>query len=313
LTGKDRYLHDAARVLEYIRAGDVYQVNLAHELRAEFRGSARSLFRELVTRSRPWFGAYLESTDAKRSRSILSFSPELFLDYDPASRRVLTRPMKGTRPGAASPRELDTAAKDRAELAMIVDLMRNDLGRVCDFGTVRVDTPRTIEHHGGNTGVIQATATVSGTLRNGLTIHDLLRATFPGGSVTGAPKIRAMQIIDELEPTTRGPYCGAIGYISDNGHAAFNIAIRTALIEGEGGAAPGVFDDATLRYSVGAGIVADSDPESEWHETMDKARFLMTMADAEHPGRGLSAPVYFESRSLKGPAPGTHSAVARKD
>jgi len=270
--GKAGYLRRASRVLEYIRAGDVYQVNLAHELRGGFSGSSRALFAALTALSRPWFGAYLESRDERGARALLSLSPEMFLEFDPGSRRVRTRPMKGTRPGAASAEELESSVKDRAELAMIVDLMRNDLGRVCEFGTVRVDAAREIERHGGRRGVLQATGAASGTLRAGLTIDDLLRATFPGGSVTGAPKVRAMQIIDELEPAARGPYCGAVGFISDSGHAAFNIAIRTALIEGGAGAAPGEFDHATLRYSVGAGIVADSDAESEWRETLDKAR-----------------------------------------
>ncbi len=309
-------MRDVARVLEYIRAGDVYQVNLAHELTGEFSGSARALFGELAARSRPWFGAYLESADERTRRAMLSLSPELFLDFDPATRRVLTRPMKGTRPGGASAQELDASPKDRAELNMIVDLMRNDLGRVCNFGSVRVETARAIERHGGAAGVIQATGSVSGTLRAELGVDDLLRATFPGGSVTGAPKIRAMQIIDELEPTARGPYCGSVGFVSDCGRAAFNIAIRTALVEEPQVAVrttPGVFDRAVLRYSVGAGIVADSDPASEWQETMDKAGFLASMAGDTLPGRGLSAPAFPEPRGLKGPSAVRPCTIERKE
>jgi anthranilate/para-aminobenzoate synthase component I len=154
--------------------------------------------------------------------------------------------------------------------------MRNDLGRVCEFGSVRVDEPRVIERHGGRGegGVWQGVATVSGTVRAGLDLADVLRATFPPGSVTGAPKIRAMQIIDELEPVPRGPYCGAIGFISDCGRAAFNVAIRTAVLHSR---APGAGPDGpwTLDYSVGAGIVADSRPDLEWRETLAKAGALL--------------------------------------
>jgi anthranilate synthase component 1 len=167
---------------------------------------------------------------------------------------------------------------------MIVDLMRNDLGRVCEFGSVCVDQPRAFEHHGGREGgVIHSVATVSGRVREDVTIEQLLRATFPGGSVTGAPKVRAMQIVEELEGTSRGPYTGSIGYVSDCGRACFNIAIRTAFIEGDrprGGAA-GTLDhveDASLIYRVGAGIVAESDPVSEWEETLAKARFFTDLA-----------------------------------
>lgn len=281
-SGRAGYTRAVARALGYIRAGDAYQINLAHQLRARFGGSTRALFAALVRRAQPWLGAYIEGVPG--GGALLSLSPELFLDFDPVTRRVVTRPMKGTRPAGTPVRELRDSSKDRAELAMIVDLMRNDLGRVCEFGSVRVETPRAIEHHGGASGVVQATATVSGTLRRAASLQDLVRATFPGGSVTGAPKIRAMQIIHELEPCPRGPYCGAIGCLSDTGHLTLNIAIRTALVEGTPGARPGEFDDATLRYSVGAGIVADSLPESEWQETLDKARHIAALAGDRRPG-----------------------------
>lgn len=299
VTGRARYTADVARVLEYIRAGDIYQANLAHTLTGRFHGSARALFADLAARARPWYGAYLEVDDDTGRRAALSLSPELFLSFEPSTRAVQTRPMKGTRPASHDPRELEIALKDRAELNMIIDLQRNDLGRVCDYGSVRVDTPREIEHHGaGAPSLLQATATVTGRLRAGLGPADLLAATFPGGSITGAPKIRAMQIIDELEPAPRGPYCGAIGYLGDDGRLSLNIAIRTALItstngsDGPGatpinvsggpGVSPGLFIAATLSYSVGAGIVADSDPEAEWRETLDKAGLwagLTTIAD----------------------------------
>jgi para-aminobenzoate synthetase component 1 len=193
----------------------------------------------------------------------------LFLSFDPATRELVTRPMKGTRPagGAAA---LSESPKDRAELAMIVDLMRNDLGRVCRLGSVRVDEARVIERHGtGPSEIVQATATVRGEVPAGASAWDVLRGTFPGGSVTGAPKIRAMQIIDELEPVARGPYCGAMGFVSDSGHMAFNLAIRTALISGHGDVRGRI--EGEVSYSVGAGIVADSRAEEEWEETLQKA------------------------------------------
>lgn len=184
--------------------------------------------------------------------------------------------MKGTRPAHADPQTLAHSAKDAAELAMIVDLMRNDLGRVAALGSVRVDQPRVIERHApGPSGVYQGVATVSARLRDSLTASDLLAATLPGGSITGAPKVRAMQIIDQLESSPRGPAFGCVGYASTSGRLALNIAIRTAIIRGSGPHdQPGFIDAGTLHYAVGAGIVADSDPHSEWCETLDKARIL---------------------------------------
>ncbi len=156
--------------------------------------------------------------------------------------------------------ELRDSIKDQAELNMIVDLERNDLGRVCEIGSVKVTEPRTIEAH---PTVYHGVATVEGDLREDVTFVDLLRATFPGGSVTGAPKIRAMQIIEELEPVRRGPYCGAVGYLSADGRIEFNVAIRTMVVK------------AGLAYvSVGGGIVADSDPAAEYEETLVKARAM---------------------------------------
>jgi para-aminobenzoate synthetase component 1 len=197
-----------------------------------------------------------------RRRAVLSLSPELLLRYDASTRTLTTEPMKGTRVGTSGGlAELRDAEKDKAELAMIVDLMRNDLGRVSDIGSVRVDEPRTLEHHGPTAGgVWQASARVSGRLRDGLTLNDALRAVLPAGSITGAPKVRAMQVIHEMEPTPRGPYCGAIGRIDEHGNAELAVGIRTAVIVG-----------SEIRYSVGAGIVAQSDPELEWAETLAKA------------------------------------------
>ena len=268
LTRRTGYEIGVARALEYIRAGDVYQVNLAHRLCAAFAGDPRALFQAMLSHARPWYGAYLEWQDAGVERRLLSQSPELFLEVDGPGGTIQTRPMKGPRrPGEH--RALEASPKDRAELAMIVDLMRNDLGRICRLGSVQVLAPRELEQHGQGAGaILQATATVQGSLPAGCSGWEILRATFPGGSVTGAPKIRAMQIINELEPESRGFYCGAIGFVSNSGHMTFNVAIRTALVTGEP-TPEGV--RGTVSYSVGAGIVADSEPAQEWDETMNKA------------------------------------------
>jgi anthranilate/para-aminobenzoate synthase component I len=176
-------------------------------------------------------------------------------------RRVVTRPIKGTRPrGVGMREELLRSEKDQAELNMIVDLERNDLGRVCEVGSVRVTQTRAIEEH---PTVYHGVATVEGRLREDVGLVELLRATFPGGSVTGAPKIRAMEIIEELEPVRRGPYCGAIGWIGAGGAMEFNVAIRTMVVKG-----------GTVYMPVGGGIVADSVPEREYEETIVKARAM---------------------------------------
>jgi para-aminobenzoate synthetase component 1 len=258
------YKAKAARVIEYIRAGDVYQVNLARFLHARFEGSPRAFFQSLSTAAEPWNGAYIEADSA----TICSASPEHFLSIDPTVRTVVTRPMKGTRRGHAHVAELARAPKDTAELNMITDLMRNDIGRICELGSVRVESARQIERHArADAALLQATATIRGQLVRSVTLSQLLAATFPGGSITGAPKIRAMQIISELEARPRGVYCGSIGFISVSGHAAFNIAIRTAAIS-----------QGIISYGIGAGIVADSDPASEWQETIDKAGVFLKSA-----------------------------------
>lgn len=296
-TGREAYIADARRVVEYIRAGDVFQVNLAHRLSAPFEGSARSLFLRMAYAARPWYGAYLECDDGPNRRALLSASPELFLQFDPVTRRLTSRPMKGTRAGRGDPRELRASAKDRAELNMIIDLMRNDLGRVCRFGTVRVPSARRIEAHGAmprhpsgaggpTPAVWQGVGTVRGVLRDGVGPVDALREAFPPGSVTGAPKVRAMQIIDELEPVARGPYCGSVGFIADDGAFAFNVAIRTAAVTGSlARNALDSFASGVLDYGVGAGIVADSDPDAEWRETLDKAAVIRAIARGPRAAR----------------------------
>jgi len=273
-TGRAGFIDAAARAVAYIRAGDAFQVNLAHRLTLALRGRPRDLFAALVRTAAPAHGAYLELPDG---RAICSVSPELFLRYQTRSRTLTTEPMKGTRPLRAGAEdaigELFDSEKDRAELAMIVDLMRNDLGRVARFGTVRVDDPRRIEAHGDS--VLQASARVSGELRTGLGFPDALAAAFPPGSITGAPKIRAMQLIDELEPVERGFYCGSIGRIDPGGDAECSVAIRTAVVS-----PPDAAGVRTVSYHVGCGIVADSDPEAEWRESLDKAEVLRRVVRA---------------------------------
>jgi para-aminobenzoate synthetase component I len=269
----DRYMSMVGRTIKYIVDGDIFQANIAQRFTAAVRGSTRALAIAAMQSGEPWYGANLEWPDGDDGvgRTIVSLSPELFLHTNPCTRRVFTRPIKGTRPTSASAQQLADSAKDAAELHMIVDLMRNDLGRVCEFGSVRVPCARMIETH---PTVHHGVGEVTGRLRSDVNFCDLLRATFPGGSVTGAPKIRAMRIIDELEPVQRGPYCGAIGFISDCGAASLSIAIRTMLLTGR--REPSRFDriDGLLDYSAGAGIVADSEPLSEYRETLDKTAAL---------------------------------------
>lgn len=264
-----RHAYEAAvrRAIEYIRAGDVFQVNVAHTLEAPFSGDPRAMFARLVREAGPWYGAYAESRTPDRLDAVCSISPELFLSFDARTREVVTRPIKGTSPADAPEATLRESEKDAAELVMIVDLMRNDLGRVCTPGSIRVVEPRTLERHGP---VRHGVATVRGTLRPELDAIDLVGAAFPAGSITGAPKVRAMQIINELEPSPRGPYCGAIGWFADDGSMTLNVGIRTATVSGTPDGAGGI--RGTVRYGAGAGIVADSDPASEWNETLHKAR-----------------------------------------
>ncbi len=274
---RDRFLDAARRTLGLIRAGDAYQVNLSHRLTATFTGDAFALARTLLASARPEFGGFLCYDDPDRAgtrHAVISLSPELFLHYDPSTRTVRTKPMKGTRPIASDPDELRGSPKDRAELNMIVDLMRNDLGRVAEAGSVRVTRPRDIDAHAGS--VWQATATVEARLRADRTPADLIGACFPPGSITGAPKIRAAQIIRELEPHARGPYCGSLIRVRPDGGMTASVLIRTAHIIGTPHPDdPHGFLDAELRFHVGAGIVADSDPAGEWDETITKAGVLL--------------------------------------
>lgn len=272
--------------LTYIGAGDVFQVNLAQCFTKDTNQTARELFLKLTRNSPAWYGALIELPNLPKDvgrtsggRALVSTSPELFLHVKDGL--VTTRPIKGTRSASADSDELAKSEKDAAELNMIVDLMRNDLGRVCAYGSVRVDEARAIESH---PTVHHGVGTITGRLHESKDIVDLLKATLPGGSVTGAPKVRAMQIIDELEPTSRGPYCGCIGYLSKD-EANLSIAIRTMTVsENETGAAK----RNAVSFHVGAGIVADSQPAAEYDETLDKAQAMITALseepqDSSHP------------------------------
>jgi para-aminobenzoate synthetase component 1 len=270
---KEEYCRAVARALDYIRAGDIYQVNLAQRFSVPWQESAASLYLRLRKASPAAYGVFLGSNLVDGRHSICSVSPELFLKR--RGREVVTCPIKGTRPRGSTPaetsaagRDLSTSAKERAELNMIVDVERNDLGRVCEFGSVHVNSPGEIQEL---PTLLHRVATVSGTLRKGCSTASLIKATFPGGSITGAPKIRAMEIIRELETAPRGPYCGAIGWLGLNGDMELNIAIRTALVDEQSHSA---------HFHAGSGIVADSDPEREYEETLHKARAFFTATSA---------------------------------
>jgi para-aminobenzoate synthetase component 1 len=259
---RDQYLRAVRRAIEYIKAGDCFQVNLAQRLLAPQEEHPWQLYRRLRERNPATFGGYFDMGDFV----IASASPERFLRLN--NHDIETRPIKGTRPRGKTPgedernlRELLGSAKDRAENIMIVDLLRNDLGRVCRYGSVRVVglcRPESYQH------VHHLVSEVRGELRKGLGPTNLLRAVFPGGSVTGAPKIRAMEIIAELEPTARGPYCGSLAYIGFDGSMDTSILIRTFTV-GRG----------WVQFPVGGGIVADSVPEKEYEETWHKAEGLI--------------------------------------
>lgn len=252
------------RTIDYIEAGDIYQANITQRFRARLHaGMDRlALYRALRRRNPASFAAFLEFGDT----AILSSSPERFLKLQDG--QVETRPIKGTRPrgrnaaeDAALAAELLASEKDRAENLMIVDLLRNDISRVCRMGSVKVPVLWGLESFAT---VHHLVSVVTGEMLPEKNAVDLLRATFPGGSVTGAPKIRAMEIIAELEPTPRGPYCGAIGYLGFDGAMDSNIVIRTYCVKGN-----------DLTFQVGGGIVADSDPQAELEESLTKAKALI--------------------------------------
>ena len=264
--GREGYLEAFARVQAYLRAGDCYQVNLARRLSVPFTGDAWAIYQRLRALSPVPFGAYLSMPFGQ----VLSLSPERFLSL--RASQVETRPIKGTRPRRADPvadqrerEDLRTSAKDRAENVMIVDLLRNDLGRVCRPGTIRVTELCEVESY---PNVHHLVSSVRGELAAGRDAIDLLGACLPGGSITGAPKRRAMQIIAELEPHRRGVYCGAIGYISDDGSMDTNVAIRTVQC-----------GDGQLSYWTGGGLVVDSEAEAEFQETLHKAAPFLALLE----------------------------------
>lgn len=265
---KPSYIRAVEKAKSYIKKGDIYQVNLSQRFEASVDIRPAELYRRLRAASPAPFSSYLDFKDV----AIVSSSPERFLLK--RGNYIETRPIKGTRPRGedlfsdmAMEKELLTSRKDAAEHIMIVDLERNDLGRICEYGSVRPTESSVLEKYAN---VFHLVSTVSGKLKKGVDCVDCIGATFPGGSITGAPKIRSMEIIEELEPVKRSIYTGAIGYISFNGNMDTSIVIRTFLVK-----------DKKAYFQVGGGIVADSDPEKEYEETLHKARGLMQALGVE--------------------------------
>jgi para-aminobenzoate synthetase component I len=258
---KTNYLKAIRKAKDHIHNGDIYQVNITQRFKCFLDIDAYSLYYVLRQKNAAPFSAFLSFPEVK----IGSSSPERFLFLKNGF--IQTRPIKGTRPRGGNESEdlkylleLQGSIKDHAELNMIVDLERNDLGKICEYGTVNVEEHAVIEKYAR---VFHLVSTVTGKVKKGNDFTDIIKAVFPGGSITGAPKIRAMQIIDELEPTVRSIYTGAIGYAGINGTMDLNIAIRTFIIKGK-----------ELFYNVGGGIVEDSNPEGEYQETIDKGLAL---------------------------------------
>lgn len=255
---REQFIAAVKKAQEYIQQGHIYQVNLSHRLSAEWEASGWELFLRLKEVSPAPFSAYVHCGEFE----LASSSPEMFLRL--SGSQIQTRPIKGTRPrhpdatrDAQLSYELQTSAKEISELVMITDLLRNDLGRVCEFGSVQVPDLVRLERY---PHVQHLVSTVEGRLRSDVSHFHAFSSCFPGGSITGAPKFRAMEIIDELEPVARGPYTGALGYLGFNRETQLSIIIRTALVlEGK------------AHFNVGAGIVADSEPAAEYEETIAKA------------------------------------------
>jgi para-aminobenzoate synthetase component 1 len=273
------FLNAVKRAQKYICSGDIYQVNLSQRLAAPCDASGWEFFQRLNAVSPAPFAAYLDCGDFQ----VASSSPEQFLRL--SGSHIVTRPIKGTRPRHADSTrdaqlayELQTSAKELAELVMITDLLRNDLGKVCDFGSVQVPDLAKLEKFAQ---VQHLVSTIEGHLRDDVTHFAALGSCFPGGSITGAPKFRAMEIIDELEPVSRGPYCGCHGYLGFNRESQLSITIRTAICSRE-----------KIYFNVGAGIVADSNPDAEYEETLAKAAGFLAALNEPHI-------TYAEKPSLK--------------
>lgn len=269
---QSEYCDMVEKAREYIRNGDIFQVNLSRRIRTKISGDAYNIYRKLRAANPAPFACYLHFGDLR----VMSSSPERFFHLKDG--RIETRPIKGTRPRGKSAQEdarlqeeLLTSEKDLAELIMIVDLERNDLGRICKMGSVEVTELVKIETYAT---VFHLVSTIRGELADGMDVTDCIRATFPGGSITGAPKIRAMEIIDELEPVKRNIYTGAIGYMGFDGTSDFNIAIRTI-----------VADKEQAFYQVGGGIVWDSVPESEFIETINKGSAIQYILEGKDMGQ----------------------------
>ena len=258
----ERYQFAFDAVINYIKAGDIYQANLTFGLEAEFQGDAWSLYSALNQMQPVKHGAYLE---LESGQSILSRSPELFFRTSPTG-EIATRPMKGTQPRDQDPekdaqrkRFLEHDVKNRAENLMIVDLLRNDISRICKVGSVKVPELYKVETY---TTVHQMTSLVTGQLSGEVSFRDILTALHPCGSITGAPKVRAMEIIRDLEQGPRDIYCGTLGWMAPDGRSEFNVAIRTITIDGD-----------KARLNVGGGVVYDSTADAEYEEALWKARF----------------------------------------
>ena len=269
---RNEYLSTIETIKEQIREGNTYQTNLTHQLSAKLPCglSPEIIFHRLRCDHPAPFAAFINRQDS----TVVSASPERFFHVDGATRKISTSPIKGTRPRGTNPAEdaalrdsLLASEKDRAENTMIVDLLRNDIGRICEFGSVNVEKLCDLEEH---PTLFHLVSTISGKLRNDVTYSDILKAVFPCGSITGAPKISTMRIIDEIEHSTRGLSMGAIGYYVPDGVFGLretldmNVAIRTMVIR-----------DGVVTFNVGGGIVIDSDPESEYEETLTKAKALL--------------------------------------
>jgi len=266
-----------SRALEYIRAGEIFQANISQRFMTAWQGSAHRLYRSLRRINPSPFACFLSA----HGLTVVSCSPERLVRVQGG--RVEARPISGTRPRGSNPEEdavnsldLIVSEKERAEHLMLVDLARNDLGRVSRVGTVIVNELMTLEAY---SHVIHIVSDVSGVLRAGTDAIDVIRAVFPGGTITGCPKVRCMEILRELEPVARGLYTGSIGYLAFDGTMDLNIAIRTMVLSGD-----------RCAFHVGAGIVADSDPEREYQETLAKGRALVSALalageSPQHKGR----------------------------
>jgi len=268
---KQEYIAIVEKAREYIRNGDIFQVNLSQRFETPIECSPQDIYLKLREASPAPFSAYLNFDEAQ----VISSSPERFLKIN--GHNIETRPIKGTRPRGADvvtdirmKNELLNSEKEHSELTMIVDLQRNDLGRICEFGSIVVQSHFEIEEYAN---VFHAVSTITGRLKNDIDVIDCLKATFPGGSITGAPKIRAMEIIEELERVKRGIYTGAIGYIGFDGTADLNIAIRTIVVKNK-----------MAYYNVGGGIVWDSVAEKEYEETLHKGTKMLEVLGGKSNG-----------------------------